>query len=68
MKELGNLAIVAASHENCMLQIYQKNVVVHTGTGNERKSVSSDVWDDERIHKIILYLNYGNEMDEQETA
>ena len=68
MKELGNLAVVAAKQEDCMLQIYQGVAVVHTGKGNERRSASCGVWDDERICKIIAYLNYGKEIDGQEAA
>ena len=40
MMQLGNLAIVAANHKDCMLQIYDNEVTVHTGQGTERKSIS----------------------------
>ena len=33
MKQLGNLAVVAAKHKDCMLQIYDNEVTVHTGQG-----------------------------------
>ena len=39
MMQLGNLAIVAAKHKDCMLQIFDNGVSVHTGTGNERKTI-----------------------------
>ena len=29
MMQLGNLAIVAANHKDCMLQIYDNEVIVH---------------------------------------
>lgn len=38
MMQLGNLAIVAANHKDCMLQIYNNEVTVHTGQGTERKN------------------------------
>lgn len=64
MKQLGNLAIVAAKQENCMLQIYNGEATVHTGSGNERQTVSCGVWDDEYIDKIIAFLNFGTEIRE----
>ena len=62
MMQLSNLAIVAANHNNCMLQIYDNEVTVHTGQGTERKSISCDVRDNEYINKIIAYLNFGTEI------
>ena len=62
MMQLGNLAIVAANHKECMLQIYDNEVTVHTGQGTERKSISCDVRDNEYINKIIAYLNFGTEI------
>lgn len=66
MMQLGNLAIVAANHKGCMLQIYDGEVTVHTGAGTERKSVSSDINDNEKINKIIAFLNFGTEIKEGE--
>ena len=62
MMQLGNLAIVAAKHKDCMLQIFDNGVSVHTGTGNERKTISCSVADNEYIKKIIEYLNFGTEI------
>ena len=62
MMQVGNLAIVAAKHKDCMLQIYDGQVSVHTGSGNEKRTLSCDVNDDEYIDKIISYLNFGTEM------
>ena len=66
MKQLGNLAVVVAKHKDCMLQIYDEEATVHTGHGTERKSFSCNVWDDERINKIIAHLNFGTEVTEKE--
>ena len=64
MKQLGNLAVVVAKHKECMLQFYDEEATVHTGHGTERKSFSCNVWDDERINKIIAHLNFGTEIEE----
>ena len=64
MMELGNLAIVAANHKDCMLQIYDNKVIVYTGQGKDRKSISCNIYDEEYIHKLIAYLNFGTEIDE----
>lgn len=68
MKQLGNLALVVAKHKDCMLQIYDEEATVHTGRGTERRSFSCNVWDDERINKIIAHLNFGTEITEKENA
>ena len=62
MMQVGNLAIVAANHKDCMFQIYDNQVCVHTGRGNEKRTLSCDVNDDDYIDKIIAYLNFGTEM------
>ena len=62
MKELGNLAIVASKKKDCMLQIYDNEVTVHTGRGTERRSISCNVNDNDYIDKIIAYLNFGTEL------
>lgn len=59
MKQLGNLAVAAAKHTDCLLQIYNGEAIVHTGSGNERKTLYCDVWDDNRIGEIVEYLNFG---------
>ena len=66
MKQLGNLAVVVAKHKDCMLQIYDDEATVHTGCGTERKSFCCNVWDDERISKIIAHLNFGTVVTEKE--
>ena len=62
MMQLGNLAIVAAKHKDCMLQIYNGDVTVYTGRGTERRSISCNVNDNDYINKIIAYLNFGTEI------
>ena len=62
MMQLGNLAIVAAKYKDCMLQIYDNEVTVHTGQGTERKSISCNVNDNEYINRIIAKLNFGTEI------
>ena len=64
MKQLGNLAIVAAKHPEVMMQVYNENVCVHTGSGTERKTLSCSVWDDNYIDGIIAYLNFGTTTEE----
>lgn len=59
MKQLGNLAIVAASHVDCMLQIYDGKATIYIGAGTERKSFSCDAMDDDCINEMIAYLNFG---------
>lgn len=66
MMQLGNLAIVAANHNNCMLQIYDNEVTIHTGQGTERRSLSCSVNDNDSINKIISYLNFGTEFKQEE--
>ena len=63
MKQLGNLAIVAATHSECLLKIYNNEVTVFVGQGPERQSISCNVWDDAYINKIIAFLNFGTEID-----
>ena len=62
MMQLGNLAIVAANHKDCMLQIYDNEVTVHTGQGTERKTISYDVRDNDYINKIISCINFRTEI------
>ena len=66
MMQLGNLAIAAANHNNCMLQIYDNEVTVHTGHGTERRALSCSVNDNDSINKIIAYLNFGTEFKQEE--
>ncbi|MBQ2923819.1 MAG: hypothetical protein IJE60_12155 [Tyzzerella sp.] len=62
MKQLGNLAIVVANHPKAMMQIYDGDVSIHIGEGNERKTISCNVWDDTYINAIIAHLNFGTEL------
>lgn len=62
MKQLGNLAIVVANHPKAMMQIYDGDVSVHIGEGNERKTINCNVWDDTYINAIIAHLNFGTEL------
>ena len=66
MMQLGNLAIVVANHEDCLLQIYDSEVTVHTGQGTDRRSISCSVHDNDSINKIIAYLNFGKEYKQEE--
>lgn len=61
MMKVGNLAIVAANHKDCILRIYDNQVRVHTGRGNKKRTLSCDINDDAYIDKIIAYLNFGTE-------
>lgn len=62
MKQLGNLAIVAARKKDCSLQIFDEEVSVYTGVGPERKGYSCNVWDDDSINKLIAFLNFQTEV------
>ena len=64
MMQLGNLAVVAVRHKDCMLQIYDNEVTVHIGQGTERRSISCNVNDNSYSDKIITYLNFGTEINE----
>lgn len=68
MKQLGNLAVVVASHKDCSLQIYNETAVVHTGQGSDRKCLICNVWDDKQIRKIVAHLNYGEELIKDEAV
>ncbi len=65
MLQLGNLAIVAAGHKNCLLQIYNEEVTVFVGEGSDRKSMSCKYNDDAYINKMIAYLNFGTEIEDK---
>ena len=62
MLQLGNLAIVVANNPKAMMQIYNGEVCVHIGEGNDRKTISCNVKDDEYINSIIAFMNYGAEI------
>lgn len=62
MKEIGNLAIVAAKQKDCLLQIYNEKVSIHIGEGPERSILSCEVWDDESIKHLIAFLNFKTEV------
>ena len=66
MMQLGNLAIVAANHKDCMLQIYDNEVTIYTEQGTERRSLSCSVNDNDSINKLIAYLNFGAEFKQEE--
>lgn len=57
--KLGELAVVVSRCNNCMLQIYNNEVVVHTGEGNERKTFICNISDNETIARVITFLNSG---------
>lgn len=62
MKQVGNLAIIVANKPDCMLQIFDNEVTIHTGQGIDRKTVSCNVNDDKSIDRIIAYLNFGTKI------
>ena len=62
MKQTGNLAIIVANHPEAMMQIYDGDVSIHIGEGNERKTISCSVRDDKYIKDIIAYINFGTEI------
>lgn len=66
MKQLGNLAVVVAKNKACMLQVFDETVTVHTGCGNERKSYTCNVWDDESINAVIAHLNFGKQIQKKD--
>ena len=59
MKQLGNLAVVAARHKECLLQTHNDKATLFVGQGSSRRSISCDVWDDVYIEQIIKVLNFG---------
>ncbi len=62
MIALANLAIVAAKHPDCMMQIYNNSITVFVGKGRDRKNISCGIYDNEYIEKIIAFLNFGKEI------
>lgn len=58
-KRLGELAVTVSKSDNCMLQIYNKEVVVHMGEGNARRTFICNVADDKSIEKVIAFLHSG---------
>jgi hypothetical protein len=63
MMELGNLAIVCARKKDVSLQIYNGTATVHVGRGTERKVLSSDWNDNEKIRQFVYELNHGEYKD-----
>ena len=59
MKQLGNLAIVAAQRSDISLYIYKGFVSVCVGDGPARASMSAKWSDDEKIHEMVMELNHG---------
>ncbi len=64
MMQLGNLAIVASKYKECSLQIYNGQVTLFTGGPTERRSFTCDVRDDHYINRLIAFLNFGTEVEE----
>ena len=59
MKQLGNLAIIAAQREDMLFQLLNGEVTIFFGSGPDRTSLSALWNDDEQIDKIIYELNFG---------
>ena len=59
MKQLGNLAVLAASKNDCVLQIYDGEVTLHAGSGPDRRCYVCSAGDDESIEKLVSFLNFG---------
>ena len=45
-----------------MKYLVENEVTLHTGQGAERKYISCKANDNEKINKIIAYLNFGTEI------
>ena len=65
MMLLGNLAIEVAKHKACMLQIYDGDVTVYKEHGYKRKYLSCGINNNEKINKIIVYLNSESELKQE---
>lgn len=59
MRKICHLPLVVNKHKDCLMQIYNGEVTIHTGAGNERTSVTCGIFEDDVIECIIDYLNYG---------
>jgi hypothetical protein len=59
MKQLGNLAIVAAQRNDLCLSIYNGIMTVHIGCGQGKTRHTINCRDDEAIEKFIYELNHG---------
>ena len=59
MKQLGNLAIVCARRSNVLLQMLNGSATVFVGQGSNRRSITVDWEDDEKISELIQKLNFG---------
>ena len=59
MKQLGNLAVVCARRPDVLLQIQGGMICLHVGIGPQRKSISLDWADDEKITALVRELNFG---------
>ena len=59
MKQLGNLAIIAAQRKDLCLSIYDGKATVHMGCGPEKKQITVNWGDDEAISRLTYALNHG---------
>ena len=64
VRQIGILAIVCAKRKNVLMQIFKGKVFVYFGTGPDRKVLSADWNDDEKINDIIRELNQGKYREE----
>ncbi|MCR4693618.1 MAG: hypothetical protein K5664_07035 [Firmicutes bacterium] len=62
MKQIGNLAVVAANNKECVLEIYNEMVTLYSGSGPERRGYLCKVFDDDSISKLISFVNFGTQI------
>ena len=62
MKQLGNLAIVAANSGKCTLIIRGDTATVTLKHETAEKTMICNVWDDDYIQKIIAFINFGTKI------
>lgn len=65
MKQLGNLAVVAANNSKCTLIIRGDTAMVTLKNETAEKTMVCNVWDDDYIQKIIAFLNFGTKIPEE---
>jgi hypothetical protein len=56
MKELFRLIAEAIHKKDCALQLYNEEVILHTGTGPERKCFSCNINNKDNIKKMRKLL------------
>ena len=62
MKQIGNLAVIAASKKECVLEIYNDMVTLYSGEGPDRRGYICKAYDDESVSKLISFVNFGTKI------